>query len=871
MPGSESNTLDLIASTLLHTCGRVIEVSKDLATGRVWTNGGDLPVSDAAIIARCAHQIAGCFATRESDKVKYTATDDDTIHTYSVRIIAAHPDKELVFVTIESLSVKKEGVVAEDKWKLALDASGDGVWDANPATGAITFSDKWYEIFGYSPKEIATSADWGSKIHPDDLGHALAKSADYYAGKIPNYQIEIRYRCKDGSYKWILSRGVVIARTDDGRPLRFIGTHTDINDIKRAEEKHNTTQQLLETLIDNLRDGIIVSDETGKILFVNQTYCDIYGIDRFPYDMKDRDLDNNVTRRKRMLKSPEHFASRIKETRQARQPVLNEELQFADGRIFSRDYLPISLGTGYNGEIWKLTDVTDAKNTEQRFEAQRLFYERILNRIAAHIVVFDAQQRYVFANPEAIKNDELRKWIIGKTDRDYCAYRNKPMEIAEKRAEIFNKARDERRHIEWTEQLVAPDGSEEYHLRNMYPLFNGQGEFEMAIGYGLNITDRVVAEQELKTSRDTFSAAFNYSGIGMALLSPEGKWVDVNKVICYITRYTKEELLQLTFQDITYPDDLDVDVGLVKQMLKREISNYSLEKRYITKDNRIIWVLLTVSLVCNSDGTPRFFIAQVVDITRRKELADENSRKNMELEATRASLIERINQMDALNHIVAHNLRGPVGNINMLSTALIAHQKGGQFAEDNPLSSAFTLEEGLHHIEDNSAALMESLATLLEVTQIKLNHDIQYDDCNVAEMVKGIENQLQALIYEKHAQINIAAGLPIVHYPKIYLESIFYNFISNALKYSSHSRNPVIDISTAMVNDKVQLTVKDNGLGIDMEKYGKKLFKLNQIFHEGYDSKGVGLYITKTQVESLGGNIKVKSAPDAGAEFTVTL
>ena len=869
MPGS--NTVEIIAGTLLQISERVLEVSRTLELKRVWAGSADIHVGDAAIIAGCALQITKCFSARQSDKIKYITAENVCVYTYSVRIISTHPDEDLVFITIETLSVKNQEIVAEDKWKLALDASGDGVWDLNVITNTITFSEKWHEIFGYSAGEIMNSPEWTSKIHPDDVGAAQARVADYIAGKITDYKAEIRYKCKDGTYKWILSRGVMVARTADGRPQRFIGTHTDIDRIKRAEEAHITTYKLLETLIDNLRDGIIVTDDTGKILFVNQTYCDIYGIDRHPEEMKERNLDINIIRRKDLLKYPEQFGHRIQELRNKREIFVNEELLFADGRIYSRDYIPISLGNGDNGEIWKLTNVTDARNAEKRLERQRLFYERILNHISADIVVFDERHQYLFANPAAIANDSVRAWIIGKTDEEYCTYRNRPMSLAEKRAKVFNQSRDEKHVVEWVEKLNTANGGTAYHLRNIHPLFNSEGVFEQAIGYGLDITDRVLAEEDLKMSRDTFSAAFNYSGIGMALLSPERKWLDVNKVICDITRYTKEELLQLTFQDITYPADIDVDISFVKQMLKKEINNYSLEKRYVTKDNRIIWVLLTVSLVWNSDGTPRFFIAQVVDITQRKALADEIGRKNMELEATRTSLIEKINQMDALNHIVAHNLRGPVGNISMLSSALIASQKGGQFAEDNPLSGAFSLEEGLQHIEDNSIALMDSLATLLEVTQIKLNHEIPYDDCDVAEMVRGIENQLQAIIYEKKAQINIAAAVPIVRYPKIYMESILYNFISNALKYSSRGKPPVINIITGVAGEKVQLTAKDNGIGIDMVKYGKKLFRLNQIFHEGYDSKGVGLYLTKTQVESLGGTIKVKSAPDEGSEFTVTL
>jgi signal transduction histidine kinase len=127
------------------------------------------------------------------------------------------------------------------------------------------------------------------------------------------------------------------------------------------------------------------------------------------------------------------------------------------------------------------------------------------------------------------------------------------------------------------------------------------------------------------------------------------------------------------------------------------------------------------------------------------------------------------------------------------------------------------------------------------------------------------------MIYEKHAVFNLDIEIKTISYPKAYLENILYNLISNALKYSRSEIPPEITISTTMHEGKVQISVKDNGLGIDLEKYGDRVFKLNQVFHEGFDSKGVGLYLTKTQVESLGGKIELKSVLNEGSEFIVTI
>jgi PAS domain S-box-containing protein len=115
-----------------------------------------------------------------------------------------------------------------------------------------------------------------------------------------------------------------------------------------------------------------------------------------------------------------------------------------------------------------------------------------------------------------------------------------------------------------------------------------------------------------------FQNAFEFAAIGMALVSPEGKWLQVNRAICEITGYSEAELLERTFQDITHPDDLEADLENVRKMLAGEIKTYQMEKRYLHKNGSVVWILLSVSLVWTKSGEPLFFIGQIQDITRQK-------------------------------------------------------------------------------------------------------------------------------------------------------------------------------------------------------------------------------------------------------------
>jgi PAS domain S-box-containing protein len=137
-----------------------------------------------------------------------------------------------------------------------------------------------------------------------------------------------------------------------------------------------------------------------------------------------------------------------------------------------------------------------------------------------------------------------------------------------------------------------------------------------------------------------FQSAFEFAAIGMALVSPEGKWLRVNRSVCKITGYSEAELLERTFQDITHPDDLEADLENVRKMLAGEIDTYQMEKRYFHKNGSIVWILLSVSLVRTKSGDPLFFIGQIQDITRQKKSEEELGKAASEINRLQKQLLK---------------------------------------------------------------------------------------------------------------------------------------------------------------------------------------------------------------------------------------
>jgi diguanylate cyclase (GGDEF)-like protein/PAS domain S-box-containing protein len=170
-----------------------------------------------------------------------------------------------------------------------------------------------------------------------------------------------------------------------------------------------------------------------------------------------------------------------------------------------------------------------------------------------------------------------------------------------------------------------------------------------------DITERKRTEEALREAEERFRRSFDDAAIGMALVAPDGQFLRTNRSLCEILGYVEEELLEKTFQDITYPDDLDADLDQVRRMLVGKIRTYQMEKRYFHKDGQVVWVLLSVSMVHDEEGEPLYFVSQIQDISERKVLEE-----RLEHRAFHDSLTDLPNRqlfMDRLGQALRRTMR----------------------------------------------------------------------------------------------------------------------------------------------------------------------------------------------------------------------
>lgn len=195
-----------------------------------------------------------------------------TVHVQlRVSSSASAPGWQVILVDITSRRQMEQSLrTSEERWKFALEATGDGVWDWNVRTGRFTVSKKLAELYGYSEQEYGLQLEaWTSRVHPDDKDRVIADLHTYFANPVGRYSNEHRGLCKDGSWRWVLSRGAIVSHGQDGKPLRMIGTHVDIEQRKQAEQALAAATQFQQAVFDSLPQHIAVLNREGVIVQTN--------------------------------------------------------------------------------------------------------------------------------------------------------------------------------------------------------------------------------------------------------------------------------------------------------------------------------------------------------------------------------------------------------------------------------------------------------------------------------------------------------------------------------------------------------------------------------------------------------------------------
>jgi PAS domain S-box-containing protein len=402
-------------------------------------------------------------------------------------------------------------------------------------------------------------------------------------------------------------------------------------------------------------------------------------------------------------------------------------------------------------------------------------------------------------------------------------------------------------------RIVRRDGS----VRHIYSMaqyqFDNEGRPTGLYGVAHDVTEMKESEDALKQSKANLRLIVDMIPQSIFVKDSNGKFVFVNKSFAELYGRTPKEIVSKTIRD-TIPDKNDaseftqmdqrvIDTGKTQIIPELKFIDYQGKER----------IFHTVKVPYSLSGmNEKAVLGVATDITDQKKHESERIR-------IVADIVQRNKDLEQFSYIVSHNLRAPVANITGLADILL-------MLENDKDQEKIMMDELSAQVKKLDGVIKDLNYTLQVKHQVNENREI----IKFSELIDDIKMSIDNLLRSEHVQVicDFSAVDEILTL-KSYMYSIFFNLISNSIKYRQPEIKPVIEISGRIENNKIQLVFKDNGLGIDLAKRGGQVFGLYKRFHEHAEGKGMGLYMVKTQVETLGGKIAIASEVNKGTTFTI--
>jgi PAS domain S-box-containing protein len=396
-------------------------------------------------------------------------------------------------------------------------------------------------------------------------------------------------------------------------------------------------------------------------------------------------------------------------------------------------------------------------------------------------------------------------------------------------------------------RLLHKNGEYVWFEISMQGMQDETGKLTALLSIGRDITERVQAELRLKLSEERFRSAFENAPIGMAMISPNGWMIRVNLALCDILGYSEQELLELSIDEITFPDDVHTHMSMFNKVLSDDIPNYSMVTRFIHKLGEMVWVMISVSsLMRDKNGNPVYVISQIQDITERKQLEKVGQQKE--------ELIHRADKLSTIGQMVAsitHEIRNPLTTIR--GFAQLLSQKG------DPLFQQYYQVM----IEELDRA-NEIISNFLALSQ---NRIVMRKPSNLNDIICSIFPLLQADANMKgqYIELDLHDGMCSLLLNEKEIKQLLLNLARNGME--AMSRGGKLTISTRMLHNRLEMQISDTGCGIDKQA-------LNKLFDPFYTTKeegtGLGLPVCLSIIEKHKATVAVQSVVNKGTTFIVT-
>ena len=414
----------------------------------------------------------------------------------------------------------------------------------------------------------------------------------------------------------------------------------------------------------------------------------------------------------------------------------------------------------------------------------------------------------------------------------------------------------EQKTEKWQDQyrFRCADGTYKYVLDRGFLLTDENGRAIRMIGAIQDITKQKEEEERLKLLETVITQSKDSILITEANLvnGRIPKIVYANPSFLQMSGYQANEIIGKSPNIFKGPKSDSEELKKLLKAIKNE-EECLIETINYTKKKEEYWVRFSMIPISNNEGNISHWISIQRDITEEKKLETEKEHLIRELTQNNKDLKQ-------FSYITSHNLRAPLSNLIGLLNLI----------EDIPIKNS-ELAEILAGFTKSTHLLNETINDLVKVIIIKDNPSMQKEEVSLKEIFENVFSQLSFQIELHKPIIKLKFDkVPLLNTNKAYIESILLNLLTNSIKYKSENRKLKISITADQIDHKAILTFKDNGIGIDLERNRDKVFGLYQRFHNYPDSKGLGLYLVKSQVETMGGTISIESEVNKGTTFTIT-